>query len=114
LLDTLVNVLIITSLYTSVSLLNLATSAALSMHNFHNGYILNIVSFILVVSSMSFWFRECAVLWLSCHERSSLYPCLYRIAVTGLGLWGKPKAEHSIPVETDTVGNPKLPIIDLW
>ena len=45
-------------LYTSVSLLNLATSAALSMHNFYNGYILNIISLILVISSMSFWFRD--------------------------------------------------------
>lgn len=45
-------------LYTSISLLNLATSTALSMHNFYNGYILNIISFILVISSMSFWFRD--------------------------------------------------------
>ena len=45
-------------LYTSVSLLNLATSTALSMHNFYNGYILNIISLILVISSMSFWFRD--------------------------------------------------------
>ena len=41
-------------LYTSVSLLNLATSTALSMHNFYNAYILNLISFILVVVSMSF------------------------------------------------------------
>lgn len=41
-------------LYTSISLLNLATSTALSMHNFYNGYILNIISLILVISSMSF------------------------------------------------------------
>lgn len=41
-------------LFTSISLLNLATSTALSMHNFYNSYILNIISFILVVSSMSF------------------------------------------------------------
>jgi cytochrome c oxidase subunit 3 len=45
-------------LYTSVSLLNLATSTALSMHNFNNGYILTIISLILVISSMSFWFRD--------------------------------------------------------
>ena len=45
-------------LYTSISLLNLATSTALSMHNFHNGYNLNIISLILVISSMSFWFRD--------------------------------------------------------
>jgi len=41
-------------LYTSVSLLALATSVALSMHNFNNGYILSIISLILVISSMSF------------------------------------------------------------
>lgn len=45
-------------LYTSISLLNLATSTALSMHNFYNGYNLNIISLILVISSMSFWFRD--------------------------------------------------------
>lgn len=45
-------------LYTSVSLLALATSVALSMHNFNNGYILSIISLILVISSMSFWFRD--------------------------------------------------------
>jgi cytochrome c oxidase subunit 3 len=45
-------------LNTSISLLNLATSVALSMHNFNNGYILNIISLILVISSMSFWFRD--------------------------------------------------------
>jgi heme/copper-type cytochrome/quinol oxidase subunit 3 len=28
------------------------------MHNFHNGYNLNIISLILVISSMSFWFRD--------------------------------------------------------
>lgn len=45
-------------LCTSVSLLNLATSTALAMHNFNNGYILAIISLILVISSMSFWFRD--------------------------------------------------------
>jgi len=45
-------------LYTSVSLLSLATSTALSMHNFHNGHILNIISLVLLISSMSFWFRD--------------------------------------------------------
>ena len=45
-------------LYTSVSLLNLATSAALSMHNFNNSYYLFFISLILVVSSMAFWFRD--------------------------------------------------------
>jgi cytochrome c oxidase subunit 3 len=41
-------------LYTSVSLLSLTLSTALSMHNYNNGYILNIISLILLVSSMSF------------------------------------------------------------
>ncbi len=45
-------------LYTSVSLLSLATSTALSMHNFYNGHILTIISLILLISSMSFWFRD--------------------------------------------------------
>ena len=45
-------------LYTSVSLLNLTVSTVLSMHNFNNGYILIIISLILVISSMSFWFRD--------------------------------------------------------
>ena len=48
-------------LYTSISLLNLATSTALSMHNFYNSYNLNIISLILVISSMSFWFRGATV-----------------------------------------------------
>ncbi len=45
-------------LYTSVSLLSLTTSTALSMHNFNNGYIFNIISLVLLISSMSFWFRD--------------------------------------------------------
>lgn len=45
-------------LYTSVSLLNLTVSTALSMHNFNNGDILMIISLILVILSMSFWFRD--------------------------------------------------------
>ena len=45
-------------LYTSICLLNLTTSAALSMHNFNNAYYLFYISLILVVSSMSFWFRD--------------------------------------------------------
>ena len=39
-------------------MLSLATSTALSMHNYDNGYILNIIAFVLVISSMSFWFRD--------------------------------------------------------
>nr|ATI20578.1 cytochrome c oxidase subunit 3 [Ophiognomonia clavigignenti-juglandacearum] len=45
-------------LFTSVSLFSLATSGALSMHNFNNGYYLNYIAFFLVVSVMSFWFRD--------------------------------------------------------
>lgn len=45
-------------LYTSICLLNLTTSAALSMHNFSNSYYFFYVALILVVSAMSFWFRD--------------------------------------------------------
>nr|YP_006576192.1 cytochrome c oxidase subunit 3 [Madurella mycetomatis]AEY94391.1 cytochrome c oxidase subunit 3 [Madurella mycetomatis] len=45
-------------LYTSIALLSLATSTALSMHNYYNSYIFNILSFVIVISSMSFWFRD--------------------------------------------------------
>jgi len=45
-------------LYTSICLLNLTTSAALSMHNFNNSYYIFYISLILVISSMSFWFRD--------------------------------------------------------
>ena len=45
-------------LYTSISLLTLTTSGALSMHSFANGYILSFIALILLVSSMSFWFRD--------------------------------------------------------
>ena len=45
-------------LYTSICLLSLTTSAALSMHNFHNAYYLLYIALILVISSMSFWFRD--------------------------------------------------------
>lgn len=45
-------------LYTSISLGSLAFTAALSMHNFHNSYIIWYVSLILVISSMSLWFRD--------------------------------------------------------
>jgi len=45
-------------LFTSVSLLNLTTISALSMHNFNNAYYLFYVSLILLVSSMFFWFRD--------------------------------------------------------
>jgi group II intron reverse transcriptase/maturase len=84
------------------------------MHNFNNAYIIEIFSIILVIASMSFWFRECAVPRHSCHERPSLYPCLNRITAARLGLQGKPEAEHSILVKTNKVGNPIKPIIDSW
>ncbi len=45
-------------LYTSICLLNLTTSAALSMHNFSNAYYLFYVALLLLISSMSFWFRD--------------------------------------------------------
>lgn len=45
-------------LYTSISLLNLTSIAALSMHNFYNGHYLLYLALVLVVSSMSFWFRD--------------------------------------------------------
>lgn len=45
-------------LYTSICLLNLTTSAALSMHNFSNSYYFFYIALILVVSAMSFWFRD--------------------------------------------------------
>jgi len=45
-------------IYTSLALLSLATSSALSMHNYYNGYIINIISLIAVIFSMSFWFRD--------------------------------------------------------
>lgn len=45
-------------LYTSISLLNLTSSAALSMHIFSNSYQFFYLGLILVVASMSFWFRD--------------------------------------------------------
>jgi len=45
-------------LYTSICLLNLTTSAALSMHNFDKSYYLVYIALFLVISSMSFWFRD--------------------------------------------------------
>jgi cytochrome c oxidase subunit 3 len=43
---------------TGLSLLNLTTSFALFMHNFYNSYILTIISLLLLISAMSFWFRD--------------------------------------------------------
>jgi len=45
-------------LYTSVSLFSLTTSGALSMHVFGHAYNVFFVSLLLVVFSMSFWFRD--------------------------------------------------------
>ncbi len=45
-------------LYTSISLLNLTSIAALSMHNFNNSHYLLYLALILLVSNMSFWFRD--------------------------------------------------------
>jgi cytochrome c oxidase subunit 3 len=45
-------------LYTSISLGNLGFTSALSMHNFYNTYILWYISLILVIASMSLWFRD--------------------------------------------------------
>lgn len=45
-------------LYTSICLLSLTTSAALSMHNFSNSYYFFYIALLLVVSAMSFWFRD--------------------------------------------------------
>lgn len=44
--------------YTSGSLFTLAVSAALSMHSFFNAFYGLYLGFLLVISSMSFWFRD--------------------------------------------------------
>ena len=44
--------------YTSLSLFTLTTSGALSMHNFSEAYNVFFIALILVVASMSFWFRD--------------------------------------------------------
>lgn len=45
-------------LYTSICMLSLTTSAALSMHNFSNAYYLLYLALILVILSMLLWFRD--------------------------------------------------------
>ena len=45
-------------LYTSLSLGTLGLTTALSMHNFYNTYILWYISVVLVIASMSLWFRD--------------------------------------------------------
>ena len=45
-------------LLTSISLLNLTTSGALSMHNYLNGYVVFFLGLVVLMSSMSFWWRD--------------------------------------------------------
>jgi cytochrome c oxidase subunit 3 len=45
-------------IYTCISLLSLTTTGVLSMHGFSNASYFLMLAFILVVSSMSFWFRD--------------------------------------------------------
>ena len=45
-------------IYTCISLLTLTTSGVLSMHGFNNAVYYLALAFLLVVSSMSFWFRD--------------------------------------------------------
>ncbi len=45
-------------LFTSVGLFILTVSTALSMHNFYNLYYVVYIGLFLVISSMSFWFRD--------------------------------------------------------
>ena len=45
-------------MYTSISLFSLTTSGALSMHNFSNSYNVFFFALVMVVFSMSFWFRD--------------------------------------------------------
>jgi len=45
-------------IYTCISLLTLTTSGVLSMHSFSHAEYFLTLAFILVVSSMSFWFRD--------------------------------------------------------
>ena len=44
--------------YTSISLLTLTTSGALSMHNYLNGYVVFFLGLVVLMSSMSFWWRD--------------------------------------------------------
>lgn len=45
-------------IYTSVSLLALTSSGVLSMHSFSNAFYFFTLAFILLIASMSFWFRD--------------------------------------------------------
>ena len=44
--------------FTSVCLFNLTANAVLSMHNYSNSYYFFYIALLLVVSVMSFWFRD--------------------------------------------------------
>ena len=66
-------------LYTSVSLGTLGLTSALSMHNFYNTYILWYISFILVIASMSLWFRDIIAEGKS-KFKNTLYYCYLYIA----------------------------------
>ena len=45
-------------LFTSISLGSLTITAALSMHSFEHGYILFYINMVLVITSMSLWFKD--------------------------------------------------------
>lgn len=45
-------------LFTSICLLNVTLNAAFSMHSFQDSYLILYLSLFLLVSSMSFWFRD--------------------------------------------------------
>jgi cytochrome c oxidase subunit 3 len=45
-------------LYTSIALLSLTCNFTLTMHSFSNAYIFALISFIAVVLSMTFWWRD--------------------------------------------------------
>ena len=45
-------------IYTCIALLTLTTSGVLSMHGFNNAEYFLTIAFILVISSMTFWFRD--------------------------------------------------------
>lgn len=45
-------------IYTCISLLTLTTAGVLSMHGFCNAEYFLLIAFIIVISSMSFWFRD--------------------------------------------------------
>ena len=45
-------------IYSSISLLTLTTSGVLSMHGFSHAEYFSTLAFLLVISSMSFWFRD--------------------------------------------------------